>query len=177
MPDKLTPEELAERHRQAVERDRLTCRSPLTPEEYAGADALGGYLRELRKAAGLSIDRASRLADLSIDGWARIERATRRTRHSTLERIAKGLCEASGADPDGLYAEMVRRADNALAAESLYRERIERRRAKRTRRQNRQRAQDEDWRLLKGEVEEFDRHLTELVETRGGSTQGGRIRF
>lgn len=169
-----------ERHRAAIERDRRGSVSPLTPEEYAGAEALGGYIRELRFAGGLSVPRAARASDMSENGWWRIENATRRTRHSTVERIAKGLGAVLGIDPNEVYAELVKRADNALAPESEYRERVERRRAERIRRkvaqEDRLDAQAENWRQVKADIEDFERHLSDLAGAHNASV-GGRIRF
>ena len=82
-------------------------------------------------------------------------------------------------DPEALYAEMVRRADNALAPESEYWERVERRRklrwARKDARAEREGVQAENWREVKAEVEEFGRRLSEMG--RPVEDPSGRIRF
>jgi transcriptional regulator with XRE-family HTH domain len=73
-------------------------------------------------------------SELSTSGIARIETGTRRTRPSTLDRIAVAL-----GDPE-LAKELAQLAGPARAPESPYAERIARRRARRHGRRQRQAA-------------------------------------
>jgi hypothetical protein len=75
-------------------------------------------------------------ARLAVSTVERIEAATRRTRGSTLARVAGALSQAepSLGSPQAIAARLVGRAGCALAAESPYAERIARRRARRARR-------------------------------------------
>jgi hypothetical protein len=119
--------------------------------------------REMRQATGLTIDRAAIAAEMSWAGWRRIEVATRRTRHSTLERMAKVLAEPLGMVPSEVYDELVRRAGIALAPESVYRERGEARRKRRIQktiaRARLVRIQAEKWRAVRAGVEAYERRL------------------
>ena len=146
-----------------VIKDRAGSRNPLTADEVPYAEALGEYLRGLRKETGLATRVIAIRAGIVYETWHRIELATRHTRHSTLERIANELGEALDRDPKPIYLEMVRLAGPCLAPESLYRERVENRRATRLRRNAsrtaRQEAQEDAWRAVRGQVKSFERDV------------------
>ena len=103
-----------------------TARVPLTAREARHAVALGALIRSRRLAAGLTVAQAADAAELSPRHWRRLEAGERRTRSSTLDRIAQAL----DADP----VELAATAGPALADESPYADRIAKRRARRTRR-------------------------------------------
>lgn len=119
---------------------RAQSRSPLTDAEVPHAEALGAAVLAFRKRLGIARQAAADAALLSPWGLWAIERGVRRTRASTLARIAEGLVRS--ADPDDaesldaatLAAGWVALAGPALAAESPFRERIERRARRRQRR-------------------------------------------
>lgn len=102
-----------------------TVRLPLQPHDVGPALALGRMIRSRRLAAGLTIAQAADAAELSARHWRRLEAGERRTRSSTLDRIAHAI----GADP----VELAATAGPALADESPYAARIAARRARRTR--------------------------------------------
>ena len=114
-----------------IEAERARCRRPITPDEVAGLEALGHALRWYRwRVARLTRSDLAVRSELSVRQIEQIERGIRRTRRSTLERIAAVLAatvpelgEASDL-ADGL-AEL---AGPALAPESIYRDRVEKRR-------------------------------------------------
>jgi len=93
--------------------------------------AMGNALRALRNAAGLSRPAVARVAQCHPHSLARIERADRRTRRSTLERIVAAIV------PEDRVAETVDRlveiVGPALAMESPWAHRIDRRRRRRVR--------------------------------------------
>ena len=84
----------------------------------------------------------------------RIEAAVRRTRLSTLQRIAEALCEAAPwmGDAERVTADLATLAGLGLAPESHYRERVERRRARRERRSE---EQTENYRRIWGTRDGF----------------------
>jgi transcriptional regulator with XRE-family HTH domain len=151
------------RHEAWVVKDRVGSINPLTDAEVPYAEALGEYLRSLREETGLGTRVIAIRAGIVYETWHRIEEATRHTRHSTLERIAKELGEALGREPRTIHDEMVRLAGPCLAPESQYRERVENRRATRLRRNAaraaRQEAQESAWRAVRDEVKSFEREL------------------
>lgn len=103
-----------------------TTRVPLQRHEVPYTVALGRLIRSRRLAAGLTVAQAADAAELSPRHWRRLEAGERRTRSSTLDRIAQAL----DADP----VELAATAGPALADESPYADRIAKRRARRTRR-------------------------------------------
>ena len=117
-----------------IEAERGRCRRPIATDEVPGLEALGGELRRLRwTVARLSRPALARRAEVSVRTLERIEQAIRRTRRSTLERIAAGLvevCPRLGPSP-ALAAHLAELAGRGLAAESVYRERVEKRRRRR----------------------------------------------
>lgn len=122
-----------ERHRdldRAYERARS--RRPVEPVEVPHLEALGRRLREARAATGLTQAAIGSAAELSRNHLSSLERGVRRTRASTLERLASALTE-DGEAAAGLYRELVALAGPALAPESDYADRVERRRRRRSR--------------------------------------------
>jgi transcriptional regulator with XRE-family HTH domain len=105
------------------------CRRPIEDAERAELEALGRALADERRLAGLSIRQLAAASLLSPAQLSRIERGLRRTRFSTLERIADAL------DQPELLEEWTQLVGAGLAAESLYAERIARRRERRFRSQ------------------------------------------
>lgn len=103
-----------------------TVRLPLQPHEVGPALALGRLIRSRRLATGRTIAALADAAEISPRHWRRLEAGERRTRASTLDRIAAAL----GVDP----VELAEAAGPALADESVYADRVAARRARRTRR-------------------------------------------
>lgn len=102
-------------------------RRPLSAEELAYTRELGRLLVERRRRTGRSQQDVAACAGLATRTLRRLERGERRTRRSTLERLARAI---DGEDPD-LLDSLVAAAGLALADESLYRDRVERRRQRR----------------------------------------------
>lgn len=121
-----TPEYLAKR--------RATCRRPILDEEVPHLEAFGAELRSLRMRARLKRAELARRAELSQDHLGELERATVRTRRSTIERIAAALAGAIGDDvtQEGITEQLVQAIGIALAPESQYVDRVNRRRQVRT---------------------------------------------
>jgi transcriptional regulator with XRE-family HTH domain len=99
------------------QRARDAPRRPIEAAEIPHLEALGARLAAVRRDRGLAQDTLAEAAELSTSGIRRIEAGTRRTRRSTLDRIAAAL-----GDPD-LGDELAGLAGPALAPESLYGER------------------------------------------------------
>jgi transcriptional regulator with XRE-family HTH domain len=118
------------------EASRKACRRPIDEWEVAHLERLAAGLRTARNVAGLSQDALAWRANLNPSTIYRIEAGVRRTRLSTLRRIAEALVGAAPwmVDADRLAADLATLAGLGLAPESQYRERIERRRARRERR-------------------------------------------
>jgi transcriptional regulator with XRE-family HTH domain len=113
----------------------LTCRRPLSATEYEAALQLGQTLRQVREHLGLPRTFLARQAQINEKHLWDLEHGYRRTRPSTLRRLADGLCAwVDDVDPVLLTAELVALAGPAIAAESQYRDRVDRRRAARTQR-------------------------------------------
>lgn len=103
-------------------------RRPLEEGELADARALGLLLVDLRRERNLTqVDVAAR-AGLAVRSLRRLEQGERRTRLSTLQRLATAL---EPGDPVRLAAHLTMTAGVALAEESAYAERVERRRRRR----------------------------------------------
>lgn len=115
---------------------RAAARRPIGPAEVPHLEALGRRLSELRRAAGLSRAALARAAELSSPTVGRLEAGTRRTRASTLARLAGAL--AGPDEAPALVAELAALAGPALAPESDFAERVDRRRARRARRAERE---------------------------------------
>lgn len=87
-------------------------RRPITPNEVRPLLELGRQLTNARKAAGLTQRQLAERARLSLRHVKRLEHGTRRTRWSTLQRLAPVL----NTDPSALREA----AGHALAPESPY---------------------------------------------------------
>jgi transcriptional regulator with XRE-family HTH domain len=112
----------------AKQHTRAGSRRPIEAAEITHLEALGARLAAGRRSRRLSQSALAADAELSVSTVQRIEAGTRRTRRTTLERIAAAL-----GDPE-LADELPRLAGPALAPESTYAERIARRRQRRHRR-------------------------------------------
>lgn len=119
--------------------ERARCRRPIAPEEVAGLQALGDELRRLRwNVARLYRPRLAVRAEVSVRQLEQIEQAIRRTRRSTLARIAGalvGLRDDIGS-PEELAERLAALAGPSLAPESKFPERVEKRRLARWRHHN-----------------------------------------
>jgi transcriptional regulator with XRE-family HTH domain len=118
------------------EASRESCRRPIEAWEVAHLERLAAGLRTARSAAGLSQCHLALRAGMNPSRVHRIEAAVRRTRLSTLQRIAEALVGAAPwmGDAERVAADLATLAGLGLAPESLYRERVQRRRARRERR-------------------------------------------
>jgi len=119
-----------------LEAERARSRRPITADEVPGLEALGDELRRLRwDVARLHRPLLAIRAQISVRQIEQIERAIRRTRRSTLERIVVALVkvEPDLGKPAALVAQLTELAGIGLAPESEYRERVERRRRRRWR--------------------------------------------
>ena len=97
---------------------------------------LGQVLRHHRKASSLTQAQLGAAAELSVQSISLLELGNRRTRRSTLRRIARAI---AGTHPnvsteDELTEQLVEAAGEALAPESGYRDRVDRRRKRRAKR-------------------------------------------
>lgn len=114
-------------------------RRPLRAYERVHLERLGRLLATTRRAVGVTQNELALAAGLSRVQVARIETGVRRTRRSTLTRIAAALvfeAPTLGA-VERLVDDLVNEAGPALAEESAYAERVARRRAKRVERADR----------------------------------------
>lgn len=113
------------------------CRRPIEVHERPFLIRLGQRLKALREEgnAPSSLALVGSLSEMQWRHLWRLERGYRRTRPSTLERIARALCTANPdlGDPVSLAEELVGLAGPALAPESEYKDRIDRRRRRRWR--------------------------------------------
>jgi len=113
------------------------CRRPIEDWERPYLSGLGRSLRDLRIGGDRPVSPAlvSSLAEMHRVHLWRIERGLRRTRRSTLDRLAAALTKARpelGA-PARIAARLAAEAGPALAPESNYRARVQRRRHRRWR--------------------------------------------
>ncbi len=117
------------------EGQRNQCRRPIKPEEVPDLERLGKLLRDFRHAAGLTQLEVQWLSRTSRVQIARIEAGTRRTRASTLHRIAAALAlvDPSLGRAETLSTRLRKAAGQAIAPESQYRARVDRRRGRRAR--------------------------------------------
>jgi transcriptional regulator with XRE-family HTH domain len=120
------------------------CRRPLQGWELSLLAALGERLRELREGCDLSQVELGERAQVSRDQVGRIERGRRRTRRSTLARLV-GVLADQGLDGDRVLAELLELAGDAVAPESAFAGRVERRRVARFDRRRRQAAWRAEW--------------------------------
>ena len=121
------------------EASRKACRRPIEAWEVAHLQRLAAGLRTARNAADLSQDALAWRAGMNPSTIYRIEAAVRRTRLSTLQRIADALVGAAPwiGDAERLTADLATLAGLGLAPESVYQDRVQRRRARRERRSER----------------------------------------
>ena len=118
------------------ERLRREARRPIESWEVPHLERLGGLLKGLRKAAGMTQRELACSAELSSWMVSQIELGTRRTRQSTLRRIARAIVgtHPNASTEDELTEQLVEAAGAALAPESGYRARVDRRRKRRAKR-------------------------------------------
>ncbi len=118
----------------AVRSSRTTWR-PVAPEEARALRELGEVLHQARTAAELSQGELAKAVTLSKRHLQRIEAGQRRTRLSTLERLAKFLARFLVIDEDDLLEVFLQVAGTSLAQESAYADKVELRRGQRAGRQ------------------------------------------
>lgn len=122
-----------------VARERSDSRVPIPDSEGFFLERLGRQLRSYREDAGLTRNELAASAQLSPAAVGKIEWGVRRTRRSTLTRIAWAL--HGDVDPDALERfvdELCDLAGPALAAESEFKERVDKRRERRSRKAERE---------------------------------------
>lgn len=110
--------------------ERSWSRRPIDADEVPHLEALGHRLRSLRLAAGLTQEQLAAAAEMTRSGLGKLERGERRTRRSTIDRLAAVL---NPEDTASTTTELVELAGHALAPESEYAERVARRRHRRAR--------------------------------------------
>ena len=122
-----------------VARLRAESRCPIPCDQVPALVALGEELRATREGVGLSRRVLGVAAEVSEGQLARVEWGARRTRASTLRRIAAALVAAAPelGSADELTEALVELAGPALAPESRYAERVAKRRARRHRKAER----------------------------------------
>ncbi len=118
-----------------------SCRRPIESSELRDLRALGCEVRALRFVNGRLVVRSSELgllAQIPRRTLWRIETGIRRTRRSTLQRLAKAAARLNPAagTHDEIFARLIEAAGNALAPPSKYQYRVDRRRMRRFRRAN-----------------------------------------
>jgi transcriptional regulator with XRE-family HTH domain len=112
---------------------RASSRRAIEKWEVPYLESLGAAVKTARLAAGLSRAGLARGAEVSAETIYRIEAGLRRTRLSTLERIAVYLYEDTAEDPWRMADHFAAVAGPGLAPESVFPERVDRRRARRER--------------------------------------------
>lgn len=127
-------------------------RRPIVDSERPYLLALGRLLATTRRAVGLTQQQVALEAGLHWTSVQRVELGQRRTRRSTLQRIAAVfvLQEPRVGPVDVLLDDLVRTAGPALAPESEYADRVARRRAAR---------EERDWQ------QSLERRRRQLVES------------
>jgi transcriptional regulator with XRE-family HTH domain len=117
-------------------RIRRGSRRPIEAWEEPHLERLGQLLRQQRNAASLTQRELGNASELSLGMICQIEFGDRRTRYSTLARIAKALALVHPAikDPKKIHESLVEAAGPALATESRFRDRVDRRRRRRANR-------------------------------------------
>jgi transcriptional regulator with XRE-family HTH domain len=111
----------------------------ITDDEVPHLLRMGARLEQLRMAAGMSRRAVADATGMNPQSIFRIERGLRRTRRRTLYLLAGAVSE----DAEAAAAELVRLAGPALAPESPWVHRIERRRQRRLRKLQVQRQREE----------------------------------
>ncbi len=112
------------------------CRRPIADAEVQNLQALGAALRAARRSAGLTQAVVARRALIGERHLRDLETGRRRTRRSTLDRLSVALVSKSPAGMPAFQILMIllQAAGSNLAAESPHAARVDRRRARRTRR-------------------------------------------
>ena len=119
-----------------IEAERARTRRPINANEVPGLEALGDELLRLRwTVARIHRPALAIRSQVSVRQIEQIERAIRRTRRSTIERIMLALVKVKPdlGEPAALVARLTELAGPGLAPESEYRKRVERRRRRRWR--------------------------------------------
>ncbi len=112
--------------------ERLRSRRPIADGEVQLLEELGRAIGQARVSAGLSRRALAEMTLMHPTSIARIEYGTRRTRASTLKRIAGALAaELDDLDAEALVKTWVRLGGRAIAPESDYADRLELRRQSR----------------------------------------------
>jgi transcriptional regulator with XRE-family HTH domain len=108
---------------------------PFGSDEVPYLVALGCSVRALRARAELTQAKLAELAELSVSTVSRIEAGARRTRRSTLGRIAAVVArtDPSLGEPEPLADSLAGLGGPALAPESAFADRLARRRERRAR--------------------------------------------
>jgi transcriptional regulator with XRE-family HTH domain len=108
------------------------CRRPIARAEVAPLTRLGESLRLEREDRALAVRALARTAGVSERHLRRLERGERRTRRSTLERLSRALATEPRL-AESLVSRWGSLAGEALAPESGYADRVDRRRTRRQR--------------------------------------------
>ena len=98
---------------------------------------LGRELQAQREGARLTQSALAQRSGVSRRHLQRLERGDRRTRSSTLRRIAVAICGDTPSAVEGSLGRLLDAAGPALADESEFQARVERRRSRRTRKPTR----------------------------------------
>lgn len=111
-----------------IERLRAESRRPINEDEGPDLERLGTLLRTLRNEACLSRRLLGLGSEVGTSHIERLEEGTRRTRLSTLKRIADALADGREVDATDLYERLVEAAGPAIAPEAnpLHQPRIDR---------------------------------------------------
>jgi transcriptional regulator with XRE-family HTH domain len=115
-----------------VDRARAQSRRPLTPDEIPHAEALRAVLRSLRIESGSSATDLAFYSEMARQHLHRIETGIRRTRASTLARLAESLAIRLHVSDFELTVRLIETAGIAIAPETDYLERVNKRRKERT---------------------------------------------
>lgn len=152
-------------------------RRPISEDEARALEAFGAALRMARKAAGLTQAELGLAAGYGKSWVYRLEAAVRRPRLSGIEALVAVIVRRSPVLGNGeaLTRDLIRLAGIALAPESEYRERVERRRAKRVedRRRDAERTKAIRLRVFARMREEAHREHQEAAEAKRRRSEGG----
>jgi transcriptional regulator with XRE-family HTH domain len=105
--------------------------SPIQPHERESLEDLGALLAHARRTAGLTQRQLALAAGFTLRHMQYLEAGQRRTRLSTLERVADFLALMLGADPNGLLELLAETAAETLAPESEHAEKVDHARQRR----------------------------------------------
>ncbi len=112
-------------------RQRASCRRPIGRHEIAPLEALGDLLAWLQDEARMTDRELAAAAQISQRHLQRLRIGVRRTRATTLERIALALAPWLDVDPTELHQQLVKTAGCSLAPPSEFQARVDRRRQRR----------------------------------------------